>query len=58
MWSATSTPEKTGLAGDSEWEWDTQNESLEQDGTGLCLRQAASCGFRIFRCPVFPVGNL
>lgn len=26
----------------------TQNESLEQDGTGLCLRQAASFGFRIF----------
>lgn len=37
----------------------TQNESLEQDGAGSCLRQAASFSFRIFSgVLVFLVGNL
>lgn len=37
MWSATSTPEKTGLAGDSEWEWDTPKMKVSNRMEQVCV---------------------
>lgn len=53
MWSATSTPEKTGLAGDSEWEWDTPKMKVSNRMEQVCVwdkQHLAVSGFSGVQC--------